>query len=396
MSSTKGTIFIFAYWHDPRFKRKAGGLLRIFELANNLTKMGYTVRLFLPKLGYPQKQTTARVIEIPFIDLPIIRPLSFHLASTFLSLVRLTEGPQIFYVRKMNSFIPLLVARLAKIPSVFEVPNDPYLAYKSAGRLRSLIEKKIDEYCLSLADRVVVLSHWSRRRLHELGKIPLAHMLVAPSGTDTELFRPMAKDKCCRNLGIDPAFTYVGFVGSFFAPQGVDTLIQAAQIIVSKYKNIRFLLVGDGPMMKTWKAETICQGLQDEFIFFGQVAYRRVPKYLGAMDICVAPHRWDSNQASPVKLFDYMACGRPIVASDIEVVREITENSGCALLVPPGNPGELAQGLALLIENEQRRRDMGKKGRAHVVAHFDRERITTRLIQTVAKLCSDHPGQLAF
>jgi glycosyltransferase involved in cell wall biosynthesis len=90
------------------------------------------------------------------------------------------------------------------------------------------------------------------------------------------------------------------------------------------------------------------------------------------MDICVAPHLKESNQASPVKIFDYMACGQPIVASDIEVVREIVGDSKCASLVVPEMPKEMAEGIVELAEYPEKRKLMGATGRTLVVKRFDR------------------------
>jgi glycosyltransferase involved in cell wall biosynthesis len=75
-----------------------------------------------------------------------------------------------------------------------------------------------------------------------------------------------------------------------------------------------------------------------------------------------------------------MACARPIVASDIGAVREITNNSGCALLVSPDKPDELAEGVKILIEDKKLRKEMGKRGRKYVVEHFDRRKITAKLM----------------
>ncbi len=378
-------IFILAYWHDPRFKRKVGGLIRIFELADNLTSLGHSVILFLPKIGYPKKQTVAKVIEIPFVDFPLIRPLSFHFISSLMLFIKLMERVDFLYVRQMNSFFPVVIARLFKIPVFFEIPNDPYLAYPSSGKIRRFLEKTIDNYSMMLADKIVVLSEWSKRRLNQIGWISLSKITVLPSGTDTKLFRPLKKRECCNKLGLDPSFFYVGFVGSFFIYQGVDTLIDAAPNILAKFANTRFLLVGEGPMMATWKKGVNQKALQEAFISTGQVPYKKVPEYIGAMDICVAPHQKDSNQASPVKIFDYMACGRPIVASNIAVVREIIGESGCGLLVSPEQSGDLAKGIISLIEDEKRRREMGIRGREYAVSNFDREKLVESLVLIMQK-----------
>ncbi len=379
--SKKFTFFIIAYWHDPRFKRKIGGLIRMFELADNLTRMGNSVILFLPKIGYPKKQTMARVIEIPFMDLPLIRPLSFQLISSLILFGKLIKHPDFLYIRQMNSFLPMLIARLFRIPAFFEIPNDPYLAYQSSSKIRRFLEKTIDRYSIMLAYKIIVLSEWSKRRLNKFGRIPNSKIMVLPSGTDTKLFQPLEKKECCDKLHFDPSFYYVGFVGSFFLHQGIDTLINAAPIILSEIENTRFLLVGDGPMMDIWKNKVKKKGLQDAFIFTGQVPYKKVPEYIGVMDICVAPHQKDSNQASPVKIFDYMACGRPVVASDIEVAREIIGESECALLVSPEQANDLAKGIISLIEDGERRKEMGEKGRKHAIHNFDRRKIAKDLIK---------------
>jgi glycosyltransferase involved in cell wall biosynthesis len=380
-NKNKFTIFVFAYWHDPRFKRKVGGLIRIFDLANNLTRSGHSVLLFLPKIGYPKKQTISRVIEIPFIDLPLVRPLSFHLACTVIMLIKLIEGPDIFYVRKMNSLLPIFIAKFFKIRTFFEIPNDPYLAYKQNNNIKALLERMIDKYSIMLADKIVVLSEWSKRRLNQIGSIPISKLIVLPSGTDTVLFKPLPKEECCIKLGFDCSFFYVGFVGSFFFQQGVNTLIDSAPRILQKFRNTRFLLVGDGPMMEAYKQKVNREGLERAFIFTGHIPYRKVPEYIGVMDICVAPHLKDTNQASPVKIFDYMACGKPIVASDLEVVREIIERCGCTVLVSPEQPDELARAILSLIEGRQIREEMGEKGRNYAVDNFDRSKIVGDLIQ---------------
>lgn len=376
-------ISIVAYWHDPRFRRKQGGLIRMFEFADNLTKGGHDVQLFLPKLGYPREQTIAGVKQIPFIDLPLIRPLTFQVGCSITLILHLFSKVDAVYLRQMNSFIPLLIARLFGVTGIYEIPNDPFLAYEQSGTIRGMLEKLMDRCSMRLADRIVVLSQWSKERLNMLGGIPLSKIAVLPSGTDIDLFRPMDKRGCRVNLGLDPSLLYIGFTGSFHADQGIDTLIDAAPSIISEIKNVRFLLVGDGPMADPWRERTERLGLGEAFIFSGLVPYRIVPEYIGAMDICVAPHRGSTNQASPVKLFDYMACQRPIVASDIDVVREIVAESDCALLVDPENSDDLSEGIKMLLDDEGERDSMAEKGLRHVVEKYDRKRIADDLIMII-------------
>jgi glycosyltransferase involved in cell wall biosynthesis len=379
-NNTSLSFFIFTYWYDPQLKKRPGGPIRIFDLANNLMHLGHNVVLFSPRIGFPKTQTSAKVIEVPFIDLPILRPLSFHLISSLMLILKLYKPPACIYVRQMNSLLLLIIAKLFKIPCFYEIPNDPYLAYRGKGKIRLFFESTIDKCSMMLTDRIVVLSKWTEGRLHQIGGIPLSKILVLPSGTDTKLFRPLSKKECCNKLGLDASFLYVGFVGSFFSHQGIDTLIDCAPNILKKFRKTRFLLVGDGPMMRLWKDEVIRKRLQSAFIFSGLVPYKKVPVYIGAMDICVAPHREDTNQSSPVKLFDYMACGRPTVASNVEAVREIVGDSGCALLTPPGDSHGLSIAIISLIRNDSARRRMSHTGRLKVTKNFDRKKITEDLV----------------
>jgi hypothetical protein len=76
-------VFMYAYWHDHRFKDKTGGPIKVWELSDNLTKMGHTVFLFVPRIGFPELQTSAKVRAVPFIDLPAIRFISFQMSAFF-------------------------------------------------------------------------------------------------------------------------------------------------------------------------------------------------------------------------------------------------------------------------------------------------------------------------
>jgi hypothetical protein len=86
------------------------------------------------------------------------------------------------YVRQMNSFLPLLIAKLFNISSYFEIPNDPYIGYSLINKFKQWPVKLIDILCMCLCDRVVVLSEWSKKRINSIGGISLSNILVFPSG----------------------------------------------------------------------------------------------------------------------------------------------------------------------------------------------------------------------
>jgi len=398
MNPAEQKIIIIAYWHDPRFRKKAGGLIRMYELADNLTDLGHHVKLVLPDLGFPQQQTHAEVVKIPLLDIPFLRPVSFHILSTLYLLYACSNHVKILYVRQMNSFLPLVVARLYGVCSVFEIPNDPYLGYDLVIKYKRCLFRGIDRLCMHLCSHIIVLSEWSKRRLHAREKIAVDKILVSPSGTDTTLFHPLEKKAACLKLGFDPSYRYVGFTGTFLSHQGVEKLIEAAPAIIRKIPKIKFVLVGDGPMRSSWEKAVQDKDLEDYFHFEGYVPYRSVPDYIGVMDVCVAPHHYGTNQASPVKIFDYMASGRPIVATDIDVVREIIAGSGCAILTDPHSMEDFACGVITLLENVPMSEHMGVKGRLFAQEHYDRKKLTGKLFCRVFLSLGDRKcdGQLMY
>ncbi len=376
-------IFIIAYYHDPRLKKKAGGLIRMFELADNLIKLGHEVRMVLPMIGNPKTQTLAHVTTIPLIDIPVLRPLFFHLLSSLYLLATVWGNADLLYVRQMNSFLPSLIAHITARRTIYEIPNDPFIDYQNLPPVKRMLAQTMDRLSIVLSEKVVVLSEWSKSRLHQLGKVEESRILVMPSGTDTELFVPLSKEACCRKLNTDPSFFYVGFIGTFLSCQGVDTLISAAPAILRQHPKTRFLLVGDGPMRQKWAGMIEEKSLKEAFIFTGHIPYKEMPGHIGVMDICVAPHQEGSNQASPVKLFDYMACGKPIVASNIPVVKEILGKANCATIVSANNVSELAQAISLLVSDPNQCSSLGANGHNYAMQHFDRKEITKKFISEV-------------
>jgi glycosyltransferase involved in cell wall biosynthesis len=220
--------------------------------------------------------------------------------------------------------------------------------------------------------------------MHALEGIPWDKLTVLPSGTNTDLFHPMDKRQSCLKLGFAESLIYVGFIGTFFRHQGVDALIDCAPLIIQQYSQVRFLILGDGPMGTAWRKKINDNALSAYFILPGQVPYEEVPEYCGVMDVCVAPFLKEAVERSPVKIFDYLACGKPVVAADVGETSSFFADSGGVVLVPPEDPAALARGLNGLLENEALRAEMGEKGRAFIAGKYSREKIA-EIVETVAR-----------
>jgi glycosyltransferase involved in cell wall biosynthesis len=380
-------FFVFAYWHDSRFKSKAGGPIKVFELTKNLTKRGHRVYLFIPKIGYPEQQTTAHVFPVPFINLPVLRFISFQVLA-FLWALRVAlrkDHPDIIYVRIMWSFIPMVLGRVLSVPVMLEINDSPHQAYAAiTNSFKRTVVHLIDKISFHLSDHILPVTQKIAENMHTLEGIPWRKLTVLPSGTNIDLFHPMDKRQCCLKLGLDESLTYIGFIGTFFRHQGIDTLIDAAPAIIQKYPQVRFLVLGDGPMRVAWSQKIDDNALSAYFLFPGNVPYEEVPPYCGVMDVCVAPFLKEAVERSPVKIFDYLACGKPVVATDVGETSGFFADSGAVMIVPPEDPAALAQGLNYLLENKALREDMGKTGRAFVAGRYSRAQIA-EIVETAAR-----------
>jgi len=386
-------FFVFAYWHDARFKSKAGGPIKVYELTQNLTKLGHRVYLFIPKIGYPEQQTTAHVCPVPFINLPVLRFISFQVFA-FLWALRIAlrkDHPDIIYVRIMWSFIPMLLGKCLSTPVMLEINDSPQRAYASIKNLfKRTVVHIIDKISFHLSDHILPVTQKIAENMHTLEGIPWRKLTVLPSGTNIDLFHPMDKRQCCLKLGFDESLTYIGFIGTFFRHQGIDTLIASAPSLVSEKALVRFLIVGDGPMMDTWKSLVNKANLESYFIFPGFVPYERVPVYCGAMDICVAPLHEEAGESTCVKIFDYLACEKPAVISNIKGTGQEFLDSGAVVLFPPGDSSSLTRACLSLIDGKEIREAMGKKGRAFTVALHSRLKVAEEVETTALRIIDEH------
>ncbi len=196
-----------------------------------------------------------------------------------------------------------------------------------------------------------------------------SNVFVVHNGVDTTLFRPLSMEDRLymkKSFGLN-GFPVVGFVGNFAPWQGLELIVPMARIVVEHYPDVRFLLVGDGEVKENLEREVAEAGLEKHFIFAGHVDYEKVPMYINAMDVCVAPF-WKGKMVggvSALKLYEYMACGRPIVVSAVPNT-EFINKVRCGLRFSPGNPDDFARKVLHLLEHKKEAEEMGQAGRKFV------------------------------
>ncbi|HWF60303.1 MAG TPA: glycosyltransferase family 4 protein [Nitrospira sp.] len=381
------TWFFFCYWYEPDAPHDPVGLVRIWRLAEALSNVGDRVTIFPPRYRSAFAQRVCTVIPIRLIHLPLIRPLSYALLSFVRGLMQaLVARPDIVYYRWMDSPHALILAKLLRVPCVCEVNGEPVPQWPVNQR-RFVHEFKhlLAQLALKRCDRIVVLTEGLRALLQERYGVSLERIVVLPSGTDVERFAARDAVASRLELGLLPNRSYVGFVGSFYRYQGLACLLDAMMLVKRVCPSAELLLVGDGEATEELKQQAKGIGFDCSITWVGRVPYWEVPTWIGAMSVCVAPFHRDRGETSPVKLFDYLACHRPVVASAIpSVVSTFTADSGVQL-VQPDDPRPLADAILALLNDPGRCARLGKQGRQFVEERFSWTAIVEQLRQWVGK-----------
>jgi glycosyltransferase involved in cell wall biosynthesis len=244
---------------------------------------------------------------------------------------------------------------------------------------------------LAGADLLLPVSRLLADRLVALG-VPRGRMAVVPNGADPARFGALADPTAVRRrLGLDGSLV-VGFLGFPRAWHGLTTLAQA---LVRAGDGARLLVIGDGPAVPALRRSLDEVGCGERLIVTGALRRDEVPAHLAALDIAVLPDL--PAYASPLKLFEYMAAGRAIVAPRRANIQEIVDDGRTALLFDPGRPDEMAACLARLAGAPDLRRRLGDAARRDLIARgFTWSRNAERTAALFAELGSRAEPSAAF
>jgi glycosyltransferase involved in cell wall biosynthesis len=257
--------------------------------------------------------------------------------------------PDLVYERyALTAAAGSLIARRFRVPHVVEV-NAP-LADEEA-RYRGLrlgaVAHALEGWILRRADRVVVVSRALEAHVERLG-VASERIIVLPNAVDPARFHPHRDGRAVRRLHqLDGDFV-IGFSGTLKPWHGLHHLLHAVARTATVHPATRLLVIGDGPERADLQELGNELGIEDRVRFVGHVDHHRVGDYLAACDVLVAPYGPIENHwFSPLKVAEYLAVGRPVVASAIGQLEELRDAPGM-LLVPPGDEAALAEMLSRL------------------------------------------------
>jgi glycosyltransferase involved in cell wall biosynthesis len=277
------------------------------------------------------------------------------------------------------------LARRLGVPHLLEV-NAPLVDEQASARGLHLhdIALAIERRLWSESDALLVVSARLREHALAAGAAP-ARIQVLPNAVDPRAFDSSPAERAARRaalqMGDGPV---VGFVGSLKSWHGTDILVQAFAALRRAEPRAFLLLVGDGPMRADLEREATRLGVESAVRFTGAIDHARVPEMLAAMDIAVAPYRNAQDfYFSPLKIYEYLAAGLPVVASRIGQIAELVD-AGLVAGAAPDDAESLAAALAALLADREAAGALAARGRAWVRRH----RTWTENARTVAAVAA--------
>jgi PEP-CTERM/exosortase A-associated glycosyltransferase len=376
---------------DHSIPLHSGYTFRTLSLLREQRKLGWqTFHLTSPKHGDGLKDKADGALEQDVdgwhfyrtltpaagTTLPGLRQLRLmrHLEQRLMQVAQ-TLKPDLLHAHSpvLNCLPALRVGRRLGIPVVYEVRafwEDAAVDHGSTteGSLRYRLTRRMETHALSKASHVFTICDGLRNDIVARG-LPQQRVTVIPNAVDIESFEPGGVPDAAlkARLGLDGA-TVLGFVGSFYAYEGLDLLLEALPWLLHERPELRVLLVGGGPQDEALKAQARRLGVANKIVFTGRVPHAEVNRYYDLIDVLAYPrHSMRLTElVTPLKPLEAMAQGRLLVASDVGGHRELIRHGETGILFKAGDAGALTAAVLQLLQAQQRWPELRAAGRHFV------------------------------
>jgi glycosyltransferase involved in cell wall biosynthesis len=216
-------------------------------------------------------------------------------------------------------------------------------------------------------------------------------MVHIPVGADLNRFYPRQPSKVSyHEWGLDPGKLTILYLGQLEGAAHAGRLVEAAAPIYKKNPNIQFVFAGGGEQLDDLKQRAAASAAAQAIHILGYVPYEKIPGLIAAADVCVAC--FDNNAAtrakSPLKIAEYLAAGKPIVASDVGEVRWMLQNTG--IVVQPDSTSALAEGILAYANDPERRMQDARQARSRAEEQFSWEHGAQTLLSAYQIAINNH------
>ncbi len=312
--------------------------------------------------------------------LPVVNQMSYiaPMVKRILEVIAI-EKPDVIHAHSpaLNGLAALKAARKSGLPVVYEIRafwEDAAVDHGTCKEddLRYRLTRKMESHVVKNANAVTTICQGLRGDLINRG-FPENKFTVIPNAVNIEQFEILSQQDKEKNIALAQTLKLdgcqvLGFLGSFYAYEGIDLAIAAMPEILKHKPNTRLLLVGGGPQEHNLKQQVSLLGLAGKVIFTGRVPHNEIGKYYSLVDLLVYPRKPMrlTDLVTPLKPLEAMAQGKPVIASDVGGHKELIADNHTGFLFKAGDIEQLSQRITELLSNEDKLLSVLKHGRDYV------------------------------
>jgi len=348
----------------------------VHEIINNLKKLGWTIDLHCPR--YDEKALPGALSRLKEICKTLLRAMR-------------AGKPDAYYMRWHFAAWPLSFwAKLRSVPVILEINgpvDDLFIAWPITRKLKGFFRWLMESQLRWSGALVAVTSGLGQVCEDVVGKDKT--IVVIPNGANTDQFCPGAADQD-NEYTKDLPDKFCVFFGTMAAWQGIRTVLAAVENEAWP-QNFPLYLAGDG--IERPHVEEIAKRLPDQVKYLGRIPYQHLPSLVArAKTSFICTENLEGRGATglaPLKLFESLACGVAVIATDMPFQSDVVRNGQCGYIVPAGNPVELAKAVSRLVSSDAERGEMCKRARDVAVnehSWFARAKDTDAVLKKVLKL----------
>jgi len=345
-----------------------GGQINLLSLARSLDKRKFDVSV-CSQAGGPLvdkiRENNIKHFPVCFrkrLDRKIVREIVSILKNNHFDILHTHGGIAGLYGRwaAHKCAVPIIVHTLHGIH---------YLHYRNI--ILKYVYMLLERFFSRFTDAVIFVSDSDRKTAERLGLVPLNKMVVVKNGIDfsefkTEVTAAMEKE----DVGLGISRPVVGTVARLHRQKGIPYFLKSAQKICKAFTEAKIVIVGSGPLQKRLKRMAQNLSLEDSISFLGE--REDGPQLISLFDVFVLPSLWEG---LPYVLMEAAALAKPVVATDIDGVRELVKNMETGILVPPGDPESLASAVIYLLQNKEVALKFGENFRKEISSRYTLSRM---------------------
>ena len=377
------------------FSGAHGGTAHVVGRLTSLSRLGHDVIAVVKRetgQRWIEKKQTLTLLRVPLVEIPLVKQFLYLLFSLLLSVFYLFLGRiDLVYERgRIFGGVGVVLASFVGVRSVYEM-NEPYPdipVLLGEYDEHSIMMRMVRWWHMSVVKRasLVTVTHES---LIRHGLAPREKSLVVTYGVDAERFSSVSGKRVRKRYHLGKKFVVL-YTGSFAPWHACDQLLRAAAQVVKKNNNVLFLMVGDGGRSSSCRSLVEHFKIQDHVLFTGAIPYEEIPSYVAAADVCVAlfdrtypPFHKYSFFYSPMKIHEYRAAGKPIIASSFGNLKKLVIPHKNGLLVHEHDTSAISNAILHFAQHPRLCQQIGRWNKEQARRSYSWDSLNQALLHAV-------------